>query len=85
MTAFVGVAIMLLAFVAAVRLTRRSKLAHRACASLGMGSGALLLMADTLRPDLLPLGLASLGVTLLWLALVPDEITLLPTQKDSHE
>ncbi len=71
MTAVVGLVMMGLAFLVAVRLTRASHLAHRAGAALAAGTGVLLVLADTVRPGLMPLAVAALCVCLLWLALAP--------------
>ena len=71
MTAVVGMVVMGLAFALALRLERGSPLAHRAGAAWAAGAGGMLLLADTLRPELLPWAVAALCVSLLWLALAP--------------
>lgn len=80
MTALVGLVMMGLAFWSAVRLTRESRLAHRAGAAVAMGTGALLVVADLLRPDLMPLAVAALCVSLLWVALAPPVGALRPSR-----
>ncbi len=84
MAAVVGLVMMGLAFFVAVRLTRRSHVAHRAGAAMAAGTGALLLLADTVRPDLLPWAVAALCVCLLWLALAPSVEHLQPARVDGE-
>lgn len=71
MTAVVGLVVMGLAFALALQLDRGSPLAHRAGSAWVAGAGGLLLLADTLRPELLPWAVAALCVSLLWMALAP--------------
>jgi len=69
MTAVVGMVVMGLAFALALQLDRGSPLSHRAGSAWAAGAGGMLLLADTLRPELLPWAVAALCVSLLWLAL----------------
>lgn len=64
-----GLVMMGCAFLVAVRLRRSNPLLHRAGAAMVMGTGSLLVFADVLRPDLMPLAVASLCVSLLWMYL----------------
>lgn len=85
MTAVVGLVMMAVAFFVAVRLTRESRLAHRAGAALAAGTGVLLVLADTIRPGLMPLAVGALCVCLLWLALTPPVEHWRPVRADDDE
>lgn len=71
MTAVVGLVVMGLAFALALKLGPDSPVSHRAGSAWAAGTGGLLLLAETLRPDLLPWAVAALCVSLLWMALSP--------------
>jgi thiol:disulfide interchange protein len=73
MTAVVGLVMMGMAFFVAVRLSRASRWTVRAGTAFAMGTGALLVFADMLRPDLMPLAMGALCVSLLWLGLASPE------------
>lgn len=64
-----GLVMMGWAFLLAVKLRRSSPLLQRAGAAMSMGAGSLMVFADALRPDLMPLAIASLCVSLLWMAM----------------
>lgn len=66
-----GLVMMGLAFLMAVKLRRSSPLLQRARAAVSMGTGSLMVFAEALRPDLMPLAIASLCVSLLWIAVTP--------------
>lgn len=66
-----GLVMMGWAFLMAVKLRRSSPLLQRARAAVSMGTGSLMVFAEALRPDLMPLAIASLCVSLLWIAVTP--------------
>lgn len=66
-----GLVMMGLAFLMAVKLRRSSPLLQRARAAVSMGAGSMMVFAEALRPDLMPLAIASLCVSLLWIAVTP--------------
>ena len=66
----------------ATRLGSASRLAHRAGSAVAAGTGVLLVMADTVRPDLTPLAVAALCISLLWLALAPPPVRVARSKEE---
>jgi hypothetical protein len=68
---FIGLALAALAFVVSARMTRDSRFVDRLGAAVAGGTGLLVLVAATLRPDLLWPSLACLVLSAAWFALAP--------------
>ena len=66
-----GLALAALAFVVSARMTRETRFLDRLGAAVAGGTGLLLLVSATLRPDLLWLALACVVLSAAWFAAWP--------------
>lgn len=66
-----GLLMMVAGFWVATKLKPGSRLAHRAGAAVAAGTGVLLVLAGTVRPEFTALAIVALCVCLLWLAVSP--------------
>ncbi len=71
MMVLLGLLMMVAGFLVATRLNGESRASHRAGCAVAAGTGAMLVLAGTVRPELTPLAFAALCVCLLWLAVSP--------------
>ena len=67
----VGLVLAALAFVVSARMTRETRFIDRLGAAVAGGTGLLVLVSATLRPDLLLLALVFTVLSAAWFALAP--------------
>jgi type II secretory pathway component PulM len=65
----IGLAMMVLSFLVAARMTGAVPRSRRLCAASPMGAGAMLVLAEIARPDLMPGAVVLTVLSLVWLLL----------------
>jgi hypothetical protein len=80
MLSVIGLALAALAFVVSARMTAKSRFIDRLGAAMAGGTGLLLLVTATLRPDLLWVALACLLLSAAWFAAAPPVELVQPQQ-----
>jgi hypothetical protein len=81
----IGLTLAGMAFVVSARMTARTRFVDRLGAAVAGGTGLLLLVTATLRPDLLWLALACLLLSAAWFAAAPPVELVQPQQSLQRE
>lgn len=79
----IGLALVFLALLVSSRMTGETRASDRIAAATAGGTGALLIFAATVRPDLLPAAYALLIACAAWFALAPPR-ELAPEPQPQH-
>lgn len=75
MIAALGIILMVCGAAYALHVKPSSPASHRMGSAVLAGTGALLTAADAVRPDLMPMALLALGVSVLWVVFARPELS----------